>query len=346
MSGTIRNWKRPSGWRRRSSRGRAPGQRTMRRAMDTLSRDKVVITAALTGALTTRNQCEYIPYTPVEIADEAQRCAQAGAAVVHIHAREDDGLPSFKVEKYREIMDEIRRRSDIIINFSTGAVGIPMEHRVGHIARLKPEIGALNMGSMNYAIYSAKKKQFYFDFVFANPFKDITYLLERMNEGVVKAELEVFDNGHIGNTRPLLDQGILQAPLDFSLVMGVLGGIPSTPRALQFQAESLPPGSTWKLVGISRDQWPLLAATLTLGGNVRVGLEDNFYFADGEMARGSSYLVERAARMCDDVGRQVATVAEAREMLGLSPTPRQVPGDYIPDAEEGAFTPDFSALRS
>ena len=139
---------------------------------------------------------------------------------------------------------------------------------------------------------------------------------------------------------------ILQAPLDFSLVMGVLGGIPSTPRALQFQAESLPPGSTWKLVGIGRDQWPLLAATLTLGGNVRVGLEDNFYFASGEMARGSSYLVERAARMCEDVGRQVATVAEAREMLGLSPTPCQVPADYVPDAEEGAFTPDFSALRS
>jgi 3-keto-5-aminohexanoate cleavage enzyme len=314
--------------------------------MDSINREKVVITAALTGALTTRNQCQYIPYTPVEIAEEARRCAEAGAAVVHIHAREDDGQPSFKVEKYREIMDEIRRRSDIIINFSTGAVGIPMEHRVGHIARLKPEIGALNMGSMNYAIYSAKKKQFYFDFVFANPFKDITYLLERMNDGVVKPELEVFDNGHIGNTRPLLDQGILQAPLDFSLVMGVLGGIPSTPRALQFQAESLPPGSTWKLVGIGRDQWPLLAATLTLGGNVRVGLEDNFYFASGEMARGSSYLVERAARMCEDVGRQVATVAEAREMLGLSPTPRQVPGDYIPDAEEGAFTPDFSALRS
>jgi 3-keto-5-aminohexanoate cleavage enzyme len=314
--------------------------------MDTISRDKVVVTAALTGALTTRNQCEYIPYTPVEIAEEAGRCAEAGAAVVHIHAREDDGLPSFKVEKYREIMDEIRLRSDIIINFSTGAVGIPMEHRVGHIARLKPEIGALNMGSMNYAIYSAKKKQFYFDFVFANPFKDITYLLERMNEGSVKPELEVFDNGHIGNTRPLLDQGILRLPLDFSLVMGVLGGIPATSRALQFQAESLPAGSTWKLVGIGRDQWPLLAATLTLGGNIRVGLEDNFYYADGEMAKGSSYLVERSVRMCQDVGRPVATIAEAREMLGLSATPCQVPADYAPDANEGAFTPDFSALGS
>src|SRR5258708_752953 len=212
--------------------------------MEPFSRHKVVITAALTGALTTRKQCEYIPYTPVEIADEAKRCADAGAAVVHIHAREDDGTPSFKVEKYRQIMDEIRKRTDIIINFSTGAVGIPMEQRVGHIAKLRPEIGALNMGSMNYAIYSEKKKEFYFDFVFSNPFKDIIYLLERMNEGGVKPELEVFDNGHIGNTRPLLDMGVLHTPLDFSLVMGVLGGIPSTTKALLFQSETLPPSSS------------------------------------------------------------------------------------------------------
>ena len=305
---------------------------------------KVIITAALTGALTTRNQCEYIPYTPVEIAEEAKRCADAGAAVVHIHAREDDGLPSFKVRKYAEIMDEIRKRTDIIINFSTGAVGIPMDRRVGHIARLKPEIGALNMGSMNYAIYSGKKKTFYFDFVFSNPFKDISYLLERMNEGGVKPELECFDNGHIGNTRPLLDQGILKTPLDFSLVMGVLGGIPSTTRALLFQAESLPPGSTWKLVGISQDQWPLLAATLTLGGNVRVGLEDNFYLPSGEMAKGSSYLVEKAAEMCGNARRQVATIAEARAILGLPVTPREVPSDYTPDPAEENPVPDLSLL--
>src|SRR5712692_5756315 len=220
--------------------------------MEAIRIRKVIITAALTGALTTRKQCEHIPYTPVEIAEEARRCADAGCAVVHIHAREDDGAPSFSVEKYREIMEEIRKRTDIIINFSTGAVGIPMEDRVGHIAKLRPEIGALNMGSMNYAIYSKKKKSFYFDFVFSNPFKDIIYLLERMNEGGVKPELEVFDNGHIGNTRPLLDMGVLRPPLDFSLVMGVLGGIPSTTRALVFQAESLPPGSFWKLVGISQ----------------------------------------------------------------------------------------------
>ena len=312
--------------------------------METFDARKVVITAALTGALTTRKQCEYIPYTPEEIAEEARRCADAGAAVVHIHAREDDGLPSFSVEKYRQIMDEIRKRTDIIINFSTGAIGIPMEDRVGHIARLKPEIGALNMGSMNYAIYSKSKKTFYFDMVFANPFKDISLLLERMNEAGVKPELEVFDNGHIGNTRPLLDMGILKTPLDFSLVMGVLGGIPSTTKALMFQAESLPPGSTWKLVGISRDQWPLTMATLTIGGNVRVGLEDNFYLPNGEMAHGSSFLVEKAVQMCSEAGRTVATIAEAREILNLSPTPSQVPADYVPSESEPVLRGDLSSL--
>jgi uncharacterized protein (DUF849 family) len=313
--------------------------------LETFTAEKVIITAALTGALTTRKQCEYIPYTPVEIAEEARRCADAGCAVVHIHAREDDGMPSFRVARYAEIMDEIRKRSDIIINFSTGAVGIPIDQRVGHIHRLRPEIGALNMGSMNYAIYSKSKKQFYFDFVFANPFKDISYLLERMNDAGVKPELEVFDNGHIGNTRPLLDQGLLRPPLDFSLVMGVLGGIPSTTRALVFQAESLPPGSTWKLVGISQDQWPLTAATLSLGGNVRVGLEDNFYLPSGEMAEGSSFLVEKAAEMCRDAGREVATIAEARDRLGLGAAPRQVPADYVPEEEKHPI-PDLSALSS
>jgi 3-keto-5-aminohexanoate cleavage enzyme len=308
--------------------------------------DKVVITAALTGALTTRKQCEYIPYTPVEIAEEARRCADAGAAVVHIHAREDDGRPSFSVEKFRQIMEEVRKRSDVVINFSTGAVGIPMEDRVGHIALLKPEIGALNMGSMNYAIYSKSKKQFYFDFVFANPFKDISYLLERMNEAGVKPELEVFDSGHIGNTRPLLDQGILTEPLDFSLVMGVLGGIPATTRALVFQAESLPPGSTWKLVGVGQEQWPLLMSTLSLGGHVRVGLEDNFYLPGGEMARGSSFLVEKAAAMCVDAGREVASVAEARQILGLSATPCQGPADYVPPARDSFVVPDLSSIQA
>jgi uncharacterized protein (DUF849 family) len=285
--------------------------------METFSRHKVVITAALTGALTTRKQCEYIPYTPVEIAEEAKRCADAGAAVVHIHAREDDGTPSFKVEKYRQIMDEIRKRSDIIINFSTGAVGIPAEARIAHIRELRPELAALNMGSMNYAIYSERRKAFHHDHVFANPFSDIRFFLETMNESGVRPEMECFDSGHIGNTAPLIDLGVLRPPYQFSLVMGVLGGIPGTTRNLVHQVGSLPAGSHWQVIGIGLNQWPLLAAAVGLGGNVRVGLEDNFYLEAGRMAAGNGDLVEKAVAMCREQGREVASIAEARERLGL-----------------------------
>jgi uncharacterized protein (DUF849 family) len=283
-----------------------------------LSLDRVVVAAALTGALANRDQCPDIPYTPEEIGEEARRAREAGAAVVHIHARDRDGSPTVRVEMYREIMEAVRARSDILINFSTGAVGIPMEERVAHIRDLKPEIGALNMGSMNYAIYSSRKKTFYWDLVFANPFKDISYLLKVMNEAGVRPELECFDTGHIGNTEPLIDLGLLRPPLQFSLIMGVLGGIPATTRNLVHQVGSLPPGSIWEVIGVSLVQWQLLAAAVTLGGNVRVGFEDNFYLEEGKMARSNGELVEKAVRLCRDLGREVATPAEARSLLKLA----------------------------
>ncbi len=280
--------------------------------------DKVVVTCALTGALANREQCPHLPYTPEEIAEEAHRAREAGAAVVHIHGRERDGAPSVRVDVFREIMAAVRARSDILINFSTGAVGIPMEDRVAHIRELKPEIGALNMGSMNYAIYSPKKKTFYWDLVFANPFKDIAYLLRVMNEAGVRPELECFDTGHIANTAPLIDMGLLRPPLQFSLIMGVLGGIPATTRNLVHQVGSLPPASIWEVIGVSLDQWALTAAAITMGGNIRVGFEDNFYLEDGKMARSNGELVEKAVRLCRDLGREVASPAEARDLLKLS----------------------------
>ncbi|HVH66045.1 MAG TPA: 3-keto-5-aminohexanoate cleavage protein [Candidatus Acidoferrum sp.] len=282
-----------------------------------MTNSKVVVTCALTGALANRDQCPYIPYTPEEIAEEARRAREAGAAVVHIHARERDGRPSVRVEMYREILEAVRARTDIIVNFSTGAVGIPMEERVAHIRELRPEIGALNMGSMNYAIYSAKKKTFYWDLVFANPFKDIIYLLTVMNEAGVRPELECFDTGHIGNTAPLMDMGLLRPPLQFSLIMGVLGGIPATTPNLLHQVQSLPSGSIWEVIGVSLEQWALTAAAITLGGNVRVGFEDNFYLEEGKMARSNGELVTKAVRLCRDLGREVATPAEARALLRL-----------------------------
>ena len=279
--------------------------------------DSVVITAALTGVLATRDQCPAIPYTPREIGEEAKCAADAGASIVHIHARNPEGGPEWRVEVFAEILSEVRSRTDVIVNFSTGAIGIPVEQRIAHIRDLKPEIGALNMGSMNYAIYSKKKKAFYHDHVFANPFQDIRFFLEAMNEAGVRPELECFDTGHIANTAPLIDMGILRPPYQFSLIMGVLGGIPGTTRHLVDQVDTLPEGSMWQVIGIGLNQWPLVASAITMGGNVRVGLEDNFYVEEGLMAKSNGELVEKAARMARDLGRDVASIEESHRILCL-----------------------------
>ncbi|HKF78224.1 MAG TPA: 3-keto-5-aminohexanoate cleavage protein [Candidatus Dormibacteraeota bacterium] len=286
-----------------------------------MSDQPVVVTAALTGALTRREHCPAIPYTPAEIGEEARRAADAGASIVHIHARQPDGSPTWSPETFAEIKAEVRARTDIVINFSTGAVGIPPEERIAHIRQHRPEMAALNMGSMNYAIYSPRRKAFHHDHVFANPFSDIRFFLETMNAAGVRPEMECFDCGHVGNTAPLIDMGILVPPYQFSLVMGVLGGIPGTTRNLVHQVGSLPADSHWQVIGIGLNQWPLVAAAIGLYGNVRVGLEDNFYLEEGRMARSNGDLVEKAVAMCREQGREVASVAEARRKLALAATP-------------------------
>jgi uncharacterized protein (DUF849 family) len=284
---------------------------------------KTIITAALTGVLTTRKQSPAIPYTPVEIAEEARRSVEAGAGIVHIHARQDDGRPAYDVDTYRRIDQEVRQRCpDVIINFSTGAIGVSREERVGHITALTPDMAALNMGSMNYAIYSSKAKTFYHDHVFANPFEDIRFFLEAMNEAGTRPEMECFDTGHINNARPLIDLGVLRPPYQFSLIMGVLGGIPATTKNLVQQADALPPDSFWQVIGISRNQWPLVAAAATMGGNVRVGLEDNLYLPDGRLAQSNGDLVANGVELIRRLGGEVATIAEARQILQLPSRPR------------------------
>jgi uncharacterized protein (DUF849 family) len=278
---------------------------------------KTIISAALTGVLATREQCEAIPYTPREIGEEAARAAGEGAAIVHIHARTPAGGPDWSVETFAEILAEVQARTDAIVNFSTGAVGIPAAERIAHIRELQPEMAALNMGSMNYAIYSSRQKAFHHDHVFANPFRDIQFFLEAMNASGVRPEMECFDAGHIGNTRPLIDMGVLRKPYQFSLIMGVLGGIPGTTRQLVNQVDSLPAGSHWQVIGIGLNQWPMVAAGITMGGNIRVGLEDNFYLEEGKMAKSNGELVAKAARLCRDLGAAVASPAEARGQLEL-----------------------------
>lgn len=282
--------------------------------------DKVVITCALTGVLANRDQCPWVPYTPEEIAEEAKRAHDAGASVVHIHARDPEtGGPSYDPKVYGRIAEEIRKRCPVILNFSTGALGISAEQKIAPVLAVKPEIAALNMGSMNYAKYSEKRKAFVFDLVFENPFGEILQLLKSMNEVGSKPELECFDSGHTNSIGPLLDMGVLKTPIQFSFILGVLGGIPATTDALSFQAKQVPAGSTWEVIGISHIQWRLIAAALSLGGNIRVGLEDNFYVSPGVMAKSNGELVEKAARMTRDVGREPATVEEARRILSLPP---------------------------
>jgi len=281
--------------------------------------NKIIITAALTGVLATRQQNPNIPYTPEEIAEEGRRAVDAGAGILHIHARQDNGFPAYDVETYARIDEEVKKCCpEVIINYSTGAVGIEREQRIHQIEALQPDMAALNMGSMNYAIYSRKKKTFYHDHVFSNPFKDISFFLERMKKAGTRPEMECFDTGHINNAQPLIDMGLLEPPFQFSLIMGVLGGIPATTQNLVHQVSQLPPRSFWQVIGIGRKQWRMVAAALTMGGNVRVGLEDNLYLPDGELAASNGELVEEAARLARTVGLEPASVSEAREMLELS----------------------------
>jgi uncharacterized protein (DUF849 family) len=279
--------------------------------------DLCVITCAVTGVLANRKQCPYIPYTPEEIADECKRAYDAGAAVVHIHARNDDGSPTFDPKVFARIKEEVTKRCPVLLNFSTGTILEDVTQQCTYIAESRPHIAALNMGTMNYAKYSENRKQFVFDMVFSNTYSKIIKLLEAMNAAGVKPELECFDTGHTHGIWPLLDMGVLKKPLQFSFIVNVLGGIPPLVESLQLQTKIMPPGSEWEVIGISKCGWRMIAAALALGGNVRAGLEDNFYLPNGEMARSNGELIEVAARMVRDCGRKVATVEQARQILGL-----------------------------
>jgi 3-keto-5-aminohexanoate cleavage enzyme len=303
--------------------------------------DPAIITCSISGAIANRDQCPAIPYTPQEYAAEARRIVDEGGVHIHIHARAPDGTPSYEVEDFRAIRDAIRDEigDAAIINFSTGTIGVPVAKRVAYLEACRPAVAALNMGSLNYAKYSRSRHDFVFKFVFANPFDEIIELLEAMRRLHIKPEHECFDLGHVGSLAPLVDMGLLEAPLHADFVMGVVGGVPATARNLAAMAANLseirfsepavrsaaaherPRHNHWGVIGIGRDQWMLVAAALTLGGSIRVGLEDNFYLPDGEMARSNGDLIAKARQLTEDCGRRLATVAEARALLGIVPRP-------------------------
>ena len=282
--------------------------------------DPVIISCSISGAIANREQCPAIPYTPAEYAAEARRAVDEGASQIHIHARTPEGVPSYEIEDFRAItgaiLDEV---GDVIVNYSTGAIGVPIEKRLAYLRALTPDVAALNMSSMNYAKYSRRRRDFVFKAVFENSFDKIIEFLGEMRELNIKPEHECFDAGHVANLDPLIDMGLVSEPHQISLVMGVTGGIRPTTRNVSFMAEQISGGANWQVIGVSRDQWKLLATSLTLGGNVRAGLEDNLYLPSGEMASSNGELIAKARQMAEDIGRRPATVPEAREMLGLAP---------------------------
>jgi 3-keto-5-aminohexanoate cleavage enzyme len=291
--------------------------------------EPVILSCSISGAVANRDQCPAIPYTPEEYAAEAARIVDAGGAQIHIHARTPEGVPSYEVEDFGAITEAIRGTvDDVIVNYSTGAIGVPIEKRIEYLRELRPDVAALNMSSMNYAKYSKRRKEFVFKAVFENSFDTIIEFLTAMREIGIKPEHECFDAGHIANLDPLLDMGLLAEPLQISLVMGVHGGIRPNARNVAFMSEQIPGGAEgqnqWQVIGVSRDQWKLVGAGLVMGGNVRAGLEDNFYLPNGEMAKSTGDLIAKARQIAEDVGRRAATVAEAREMLGVPK--RQVAG--------------------
>ena len=282
--------------------------------------DPVVITCAISGSIANREQCPAIPYAPDEYAAEARRIVDEGGVHIHIHARRPDGVPSYEIEDFGAITEAIRAEigDRAIINFSTGTMGVSVEKRIAYLEACRPEVAALNMGSMNYAKYSPARRDFVFKLVFENPFDEIIALLQAMRHLGIKPEHESFDTGHVGSLWPLMDMQLLDAPLHVDFVMGVIGGVPPTARNLAAMVDNLPEGRHhWGVIGISRVQWTLVAAALSLGGSVRVGLEDNLYLPSGEMARSNGELVAKARQMCEDAGRRPAMVEESRALLAI-----------------------------
>lgn len=267
----------------------------------------VMITCAITGAETTREKQPNLPITPQEQAQAARECVAAGASIIHLHVREDDGKPSQRVDRFKESIDAIRAAAPgVIIQISTGgAIGESAENRAKPLV-LKPEMASLNVGTMNFG-----------DDVFWNHPKDVVALAERMAQLGVIPEVEAYEAGHLEAGLKLAKQGLIRGPLHVQFVLGVPGGMSGDPRHLVHLVNLLPSeGVHWGVAGVGRFQLPLALQALTMGGNVRVGFEDNIFYSKGVIAQSNAQVVERVARMARELGREVATVEVARKILG------------------------------
>ena len=268
----------------------------------------VIITCAITGAETTRERQPNLPITPREQAKAAAEAVKAGAAIIHLHVREDDGKPSQRVERFKESIDAIRAAAaGVIIQISTGgAIGESIDRRAEPLS-LKPDMASLNLGTMNFG-----------DDVFVNHPRDILALAARMHQHDVMPELEIYEAGMLESAFRLAKQGVLREPMHFQFVLGVPGGMSGDPRNLVHLVSLLPSSDLhWGVAGVGRAQLPLAVQALVMGGHVRVGFEDNIFYGKGQLATSNAQLVERVSRLASELGREVATPAMARKMLGM-----------------------------
>lgn len=302
--------------------------------------EKLIITCALSGAVTMPVQTPYLPLTPQQMADEAVRAAEAGAASVHLHARTPvEGKPTTDLNVYREMLPQIKKRSNVIVNITTGGgLGLSVEDRIRVVPTFKPEIATFNMGSMNFSIHPIAKRykdeDYRFDWekgfiemtkdiIFRNTFADLEHFCKTMKENNSKPECEAYDVGHIYNTAFLVREGLLDLPVWLQFVTGVLGGIGATLEDVMYMKQTadrlLGTGNyRWSVIGAGYpQQFHIAALAIMMGGHVRVGLEDNIFIGKGVLAKSNAELVEKVVRLARELGREVATPDEARQILGL-----------------------------
>jgi len=285
--------------------------------------DKCIITAALAGAATMKAQNPAVPYTVDEFVEEAYRCYNAGAAIVHIHAREPEtGIPTASIDILREIVKGITEKCPIVINLSS-AVGLAAtpEERINVVKQLKPEMASLNTNSMNFALGDWKNHTVLAESVFTNTFNMLTSFAEAMRECGTKPELEIYDLGGLYNTLFVREQGIFVEPLHFQFVWGVLGGCWLDLANFKRFMDLIPEKATWSTCGVGPAQFRGAFIAAVEGGHIRVGLEDNIYVRKGVLAQGSYEQVEKAVKIVELADREPATPDETREILGLKGGP-------------------------
>lgn len=289
-------------------------------------KNKVIITAALSGAGTFKQNCPAVPYTPEEFADEAERAFNAGAAMVHVHARGEDGMATHDIGRIQATHDAIKERVPTIIVNLTSAVGplATTSQRIEQIEAVKPEMASLNTNTMNFGIVDRKTGTVIVDYVFTNTFTMLKDFGQIMEKNSVKPEIEVYDFGGLDNVLLIAKQGIFSGPLNFNFVWGVAGGQRFRPDAFIALVNALPENANFTTCGIARDQFSACTLSCLMGGHMRVGLEDNTKMPDGRMTQGNGELVEWAVAAARSLGREPATPDEARVIMGLDQNLRKI----------------------